>query len=218
MSLRVTMDELMDTIFSNHDEDNMKIQERRLKEDEYPLIPSVGVRCIAKAIKVNMETGPWIAGGSVRKNYHGMEQGDSDWDFFFRDIEQFNAACSKLKNLNIPDIYTSEQAITFKYDNTVIQLIRNNFYNTPEDVLDYFDFSVAQYLTDGYTYILGDHTLSDHDNKRLRYLQPSIRKGIMSRILKYRVYGYYMDDEFSQRINSMLNQLEFSKDGLEYEF
>lgn len=213
------VEEFLDGINVNRkQQQNLLRLHKNLKDDEYPLISSSVIRCIAKAIHVDMQHGPWIAGGNVRKNYYGMEHGESDWDFFFHDECQFNIAINICKNLGLPDIYTSEHAITFKYEFTVIQLIRNKFHNTPEDVLNYFDFSVCQYLTDGYSYKLGEHTLVDHEEKRLRYLPESIRGGIIARILKYRVYGFYVDNDLSNKIQSMYNLIDFQKEGLEYEF
>lgn len=192
---------------------------KNLLSHQHPLLPRNAVAVFANEIGMSMVNGPWIAGGSVRKSYHNIPTNESDWDIFFRNGEQFMNAVDILKKYNISDVHHSDNAITFKYDNTVIQLIRNKFYNSPRDVISNFDFSVCQYLTDGYGYIVGEHTVQDHLDRRLRYLQPTLRKELISRILKYRIYGYYIDVELSNLIESSMTILEFNGNGSnEYEF
>ena len=54
-------------------------------------------RQLAEYLKLDIERGPWLAGGAVRKSYLNIDIGESDWDIWFNSPEQFALAETKLK-------------------------------------------------------------------------------------------------------------------------
>lgn len=150
--------------------------------------------------------GPWVAGGSVRRLIMNMAQ-DSDFDFFFRDQEQFDAFCEDMKkrgasvahenDFNITFILPKVKAVSIGPDEfsqagpeLKVQAIRIAFHETLEAVLDSFDFSLCQCGYDGQNLLFGRWTLFDLASKKL--VPEKIRYGTstLRRIIKYTKQGY----------------------------
>ncbi len=160
---------------------------RKFQEDDF----FKAISCLPSA----KESGPWIAGGSVRRLVSGMAQ-DSDFDFFFRDqaqLDEFNADMisrgAKVANSNEFNIsyrlYSAAGLPTLK-----VQAIRIRFFPTLEAAIDSFDFSLCQCGYDGTLLHFGMWTLWDLANKRL--VPGKITYGVSSvrRVIKYTKQGY----------------------------
>ena len=168
---------------------------------------------ILSFIKPNWKDGPWIAGGAPLAWYKG-EMIETDVDVYFNNQSDFDKLHNTFKEeeakeksfpslpsfpiLDIPPpknpdvhiIFTSDNAITIRYkDRWTIQLIRHTFYKSPRDIIDNFDISVCQLVTDGMSNIaFGENTLSDIKNNVLRI--ETYRVGCVFRLMKYLAYGY----------------------------
>lgn len=151
-------------------------------------------------------SGPWIAGGGVRRLI-GRQAQDSDFDFFFADEAQFDAFCSAMKTKGAKVVSEGDFNVTFRLpaaepqpvDNDVfegggpelkVQAIRISFHASLEDVLESFDFSICQFGFDGEDIVCGQWSLFDLANKRL--VPGKIRYGASSlrRIIKYTRQGF----------------------------
>lgn len=152
------------------------------------------------------ESGPWVAGGSVRRLVMGMAQ-DSDYDFFFRDQEQFEQFCADMKAKGARSVNENDFNITFRMPSKEakpigddefepagpelkVQAIRIAFHESLEAVLDSFDFSICQCGFDGDNLLFGRWSLFDLAAKRL--VPGEIRYGTstLRRIIKYTRQGY----------------------------
>jgi len=69
-----------------------------------------------------------------------------------------------------------------------VQLIKREFYETPESIIDDFDITVCQIATDGKRIWTSEHFARDVAHKRLRFNKLSA--GSAKRLVKYWVYGY----------------------------
>jgi hypothetical protein len=143
------------------------------------------------------ETGPWVAGGSVRKVWSGNPWKAQDVDFFFRDPEQYEYFDDILPALdqNIKTYHNSQNAVTYLVqlrsgEEVKIQAIRKQFYPTIQAVLDDFDFNLAQFASDGIKMITTDAALDDIKNNRIRLNPQSTKKTNPLRVLKYAAYGF----------------------------
>jgi len=126
------------------------------------------------------ENGPWLAGGSVWKAIENLPL-DCDIDFFFKDETQYEEYLRKLKS--IPYVYhivTEKQNkynITFGYhiyekgyNKTVpLQLISFKFWNTLEELLEGFDFTVCQFGFNGRQLYTGDTALEDLRTRTIKF-------------------------------------------------
>lgn len=112
--------------------------------------------------------GPWLAGGALRRTLQGFKL-DSDFDFFFHSAEQLEEFSTLLqaKNKNLHKSNETEHHVEFKgpvgEDNLYVKvrLIRFAYYNSPEEVIDSFDFTICQFAYDGYNLYCSDYALWD---------------------------------------------------------
>lgn len=171
---------------------------------------------LAEGLNLNMEKGPWLAGGAVRKLYLGQSIGESDWDIWFRSAQQFDIAHKYIASLGANIAYSSDNATTFKYyyegETHQIQLIRRRFFETPNDVINQFDFSICQLLTDGDKLLLGKTTVQDLETRTIRLGSDRMQPHVVTRMVKYIVYGYYPTRELAELIEQRTLDINW-KDG-----
>lgn len=162
-------------------------------------------KALARLPKVSPE-GPWLAGGSIRRLISRQPQ-DSDFDFFFRDQEQFDAFCASIKAAGGKSVSDSDFNVTFRIPaaepkpigenefepggpELKVQAIRIAFHENIDTVLDSFDFSICQTGFDGTDFVFGSWTLFDIASKRL--IPGKLRYGTSSlrRVIKYTRQGF----------------------------
>lgn len=187
-------------------------------------------RIVFDLINPDMINGPWIAGGAVMAWINKQPVNNSDIDVFFKSEEQFielyNALLGVRIKQNFSDVqwdlslkefaepiskvvYQTDNALTLKIGPTTVQLIKRKFFDTPKDVIDSFDLSVCQLITDGDKLLAGETTLQDLKAKRFRINRHN--KQIIKRVIKYVTYGYIPDQ-------SVIDYIADHKDDLEHSF
>lgn len=146
-----------------------------------------------KLLDLDINEGPWLAGGAVLSWYNGEAVGDSDFDIFFKDLKQFDQMFGKLMRNHGNIVYTSENAITLNVtvddDLKKVQLIRKNYYKSALDVIEHFDFTICQLATDGYEVVSGAKTFEHIKDKKIETAKAPNR-AIVKRLIKYISYGY----------------------------
>lgn len=154
-------------------------------------------------------SGPWIAGGAVRRTFTG-EPLDSDFDLFFASkaqLDDYRTQIEKSGAFKISGNDTNEtyilpaEGIEFneyegddknlkKVPEMKIQLIKIAFYDSIEAVLDSFDFTVSQFGYDGTYFVVSDFALWDVARKRLVPHKITFATSSVKRMLKYASQGY----------------------------
>lgn len=150
----------------------------------------------------------WIAGGFLRSIIAAEDDSDGDIDFFFHTEESFSRTMDLIKH---PSFYGAEKVFNYyripEYDNINelriidceslvafrpnIQLVRLYWFNSPEHVIDSFDFTVCQLITDGKTLWFNPQAFEDIKTKTLRqHRETGDAIAILNRILKYQSKGY----------------------------
>lgn len=174
---------------------------------DFPLINFEYGKHIAKLVGLNMETGPWLAGGMVRRIYSGHStDGAADWDIWFANQQQYFSAKDQILKLHESLIIAdTPNAITVGLQPkgrpgppVKVQLIQKKFFANAHEVIADFDFSICQLLTDGYTILTGDTTTDDLASKTIRLCDPNFNvsvKGFFNRVLKYTAYGFSPSSE-----------------------
>jgi hypothetical protein len=71
-----------------------------------------------------------------------------------------------------------------------IQAIRHAFYASPEAVINSFDFTICQWVTDGEELVVGEFTLWDTARKRLALHEVTLAVSTLRRVLKYTSQGF----------------------------
>jgi len=120
-----------------------------------------------------------------------------DIDVFFRTKEQFDETKAYVESIG----YQKHQENAYnKHPNPTedfpgdLQLISLGYYATPEAVIDTFDFTICQMITDGDTLWLGDYTLWDLARKRLALHELTYPVATLGRLMKYSKQGFTVCD------------------------
>lgn len=155
---------------------------------------------VEKIKPLNIMNGPWLAGGSIRRLFDGTDS-ESDFDIFFTDEEQLRLFQGRLENAKV--LYENEHNITLEVPLSSdifsiskpfkLQLIKY-YFNSPEDVINWFDYTNCQFITDGDVLIVGEYTLYDIGRKRLRVHEIHHAASSVRRMLKYGRQGYTVCD------------------------
>lgn len=158
---------------------------------------------LVKLLDLDINQGPWLAGGSVLSWYNNEPVGTGDFDIFFKDLRQFDEMFGRLMRNHASIIYTSENALTLHLtvddDLKRIQLIRKTYFQSAKDVIDHFDFTICQLATDGFSIVAGDKTYEHIKDRRIALDKPAARS-LVKRLIKYVSYGYKPDQALVQHI------------------
>jgi hypothetical protein len=167
----------------------------------------------------------WIGGGTPLNWYLGRPC-DSDIDLFFRGQRVFDRLNDKLtshyeqnhkswiwtpnQKWSVSERYVTDNAVSYELvsrssaeavgRNYKVQLIKRQFYETTESVIDDFDITVCQIVTDGKRVWTGEHFARDVADRRLRFHK--LTPGSAKRLVKYWVYGYQPTDADIAMVNS----------------
>lgn len=138
-------------------------------------------------------TGPWLAGGALRRTVSGAPL-ESDFDFFFASQEQLDAWKAALP----PTLHehrssahnTEYRGALDGYGSAIVQAIHFQFYTDAAAVIDSFDYTICQLAFDGVTMLCGDYALWDIGRKRLAVHRVTYPVASMRRLIKYTSQGY----------------------------
>ncbi|MGR9413121.1 hypothetical protein [Rhizobium leguminosarum] len=140
-------------------------------------------------------SGPWIAGGALRRTLLRQEL-DSDFDFFFRNPDQLSIFTSELDRRGMEKVRETEHHVHYRgrvgdsAELIDIQCIRFAFYADAEAVIDSFDFTICQFAFDGTSLTSGPYSLWDLGRKRLAVHRVTYPVSSMRRVLKYATQGF----------------------------
>ena len=154
-------------------------------------------------------SGPWIAGGAIRRTIAG-DALDSDFDFFFATPEQFSEFVDGLESRGARKVSENEFNVSYELPahegqpSLKVQAIRASYTPTLEAMLETFDFSLCQCGYDGSDMVLGEWTLYDIARKRLVPGKISYGVSSLRRMLKYTKQGYTV---CSGGLSSLLEQV-----------
>lgn len=185
----------------------------------YPSIPEIDVP-IVSIIKPDLANGPWIAGGAALGWYKGesMADTDGDIDIFFVSYEQLQDTANRLNNAtkSMFQKYDSKYAKTYEVNlsdkSWTIQLIKCRYMEQPQDIIDAFDISVCEVVTDGNKFLLGQNTAYDIRNSLLRFKYP-LREDAIKRYAKYYAYGYRpVEGTWERVVNNPQGKKAFAAD------
>jgi len=171
---------------------DFKLQEEVPSNKQFNIVPEKDASVVS-AINPNLINGPWIAGGAVRKWINGEDINESDIDVFCKDENQFEEVLATLRKYEpsaVLDEIVTDNATTLKISSRkqLVQIVKHTFYENPQEIIDNFDISVCQLVTDGDTIVYGEHTFEDLNKKQLRMVK--YRPGAIKRLTKYFIYGY----------------------------
>jgi len=151
---------------------------------------------------LNMEKGPWAAGGAVRRIIQG-DNSDTfgDVDVFCQDGDQFFKAHSALKYRGDWSENRARNADSFcfrmKTQKTYhdVQVFKDRRFATVEELLLDFDFTVCMAATDGWSWIADERFFRDLATKELVLNNKNRSDNNLLRVEKYCGYGFTPNPE-----------------------
>lgn len=154
--------------------------------------------------QLDLQDGPWIAGGAARLAWHNIDLGDHDIDIFFaneRQWEEYGKFCSKV---DIENSFTTNNATTYQFKIKdlafKLQLIKKDWYRDYESIFNNFDFTCCQFVTDGKNVITTENAINDTNKKILSYNNHTTRTLDTRRVIKYSFYGFIPDKHILKQI------------------
>lgn len=136
--------------------------------------------------------GPWLAGGAIRRTLIGAPL-ESDFDFFFASEMQLMEALSNFDEEAWNIDRRAEHVITCKpedRDGPIVQLIKLDYYPTPEIAIDSFDFTICMFAYDGEEIITTAEALWDLGGMRLAPHRLTYATASLRRLIKYTRQGF----------------------------
>lgn len=139
---------------------------------------------------LSLKFGPWCAGGAVRRIAQGREISDGDLDFFFSNRAEWAKFDKVLKDYE--ELHRSNAATTYMVNGLKVQIIKRRFYDSLDELLGDFDFTVCQVATDGKRMGHTREAIKDIDDQVLRFApQGRISKlTVIGRMVKYINHGF----------------------------
>ena len=153
---------------------------------------------------LNIRNGPWVAGGAVRRLLTGSAETPTmglgfDIDVFLpsehapNGIVDHEKIITKLikcstRSDNSPQRKNRPQNIYFKTG--VVQLISNNLFKGPVDLINDFDYTICMAVTDGYDWIADERFFTDNENKILAFNNSMQCVNSAYRLVKYCNCGF----------------------------
>lgn len=199
---------------------NIKVPYPTVHPNDYYPIP---------IIKPSLDNGPWIAGGAVLRWFQNRPVGYSDIDVFCANEEQLKMVQHRI-TVDYKDQsllrYTSDNALTYEiwvrdtHDVEhwwTVQLIKKQYFDSADAVLNRFDITVCQFITDGSSIRTGATSIQDLNQKKLRFNK--IKSDSLKRYIKYMAYGFRPDpgvfDEIINQTDAQwkYNPVEVAYDG-----
>lgn len=160
-------------------------------------------RVILNQLPPLAEDGPWVCGGLLRRAFIGQAF-DSDVDMFFGYGEQLDATKAWLERMGFVAVNTSQFNIMYVRGDLKIQLIHFEYFDSLEQVLDSFDFTICQFGFDGSNVYTTQNALTDLLGKKLVLNKLTYGVNTVRRLIKYTNQGF---TACSGVITEILNQV-----------
>jgi hypothetical protein len=146
----------------------------------------------------------YLAGGAVRNMIEGADV-QNDWDLFFTNEVDCHKYLDTLVDDGADTIRENDHCVTLLYNQEMIQAIHLQYFNSMDEVLTSFDFTICQFGYEPATKLLHCAPFSLWDLARKRLVPTKITYPVSSfrRMLKYVNQGFYM---CSGGIHDMLQQ------------
>lgn len=146
-------------------------------------------------VVLDLEAGPWVAGGAVRRSIGGESFAAADIDVFFKDAEQLAAAQDALLKSGGSISLDTPYSETWELSFADINLVSSRFYASAQAVVDGFDMTMCQCITDGRRVLATRQALSAIRDKEIVFLETDSVPASLRRAVKYGQQGYHLADE-----------------------
>ncbi|HSH24582.1 MAG TPA: hypothetical protein VLA13_03485 [Massilibacterium sp.] len=157
----------------------------------------------------------WIAGGAIRSWFANERR--SDIDLFFPSEDDRNKAKEFLKGTGGESIFENENVEKIKYEGQVFDFCKPLF-DTPEDTINNFDFTVSMFACDGKDMYVGENSFMDLASKRICINRCPFPMSSLSRLQKYIRKGYWICSEEMVKFTAILQGVDLTSFTVEDQF
>lgn len=169
---------------------------------------------------LDIENGPWVAGGSVMNIFQNTMQAN-DIDIFCKDSSQHrmvwefimkNFLYSYIRN----DYRKDENLSFFQIDKGIpLQLVGTRYFESLDSLLNDFDFTIVMAGTDGTNWKVGDRFSYDLRIKKLIVNNNQYRAKQIGRLYRYCMKGFTPGPETLSKIFHLGDEKNILSDKLE---
>jgi hypothetical protein len=167
--------------------------------------PRVREACLLYFNGLILEDAPlaFVAGGAVR-DWFSSSKITSDVDLWFKNVDDANKTVEKLRSEFGEPMFESDGVVNFAIRKHKIQIIRRVFFQTPEDVLNYFDFTISCAAVSTVEVIVHPQFFSDLCRRRLNIANLPHPRTTLNRVLKYERKGFRIcPDEMNKLVRAV---------------
>ena len=138
-----------------------------------------------------MPKGSFVAGGALTSVFTGTAI--ADVDYYFKSREAFEDAIHGAYDENLWCVSASDRAVTFVRDNSILQFMHFDFFDSAQSIFDAFDFTacMAAYDIDAKAFVFHDDFFKHASQRHLSFHSGTRYPfGSLLRVLKYQARGY----------------------------
>lgn len=132
----------------------------------------------------------WLAGGALRDYFMGIPI-KTDYDLFFPNEEQYQKTAKYLKGKGCEVKWESDNGMKVKYNGKTYDLIKH-FYQSPQETIDAFDFTVSMFAVDSERVYHGETSFIDLAKRQLMLNKLPYPASTLSRAFRYYKKGFSM--------------------------
>ena len=138
----------------------------------------------------------YLAGGALRGCF-GKNEVVDDYDVFFKNSLQAANIKIELEDLGYKIVFVcpAGKLTTLKSGNIKVQLITEIFYDSPQELIDTFDFNAARIAYSSGIIYTDRSAIRDVRRKRLTIHRMDFPASTFKRIVKYTKKGYTLPNE-----------------------
>lgn len=177
----------------------------------------VGSRCeritrIVERLPLDASAGPWVAGGAARRLFEDVDDGKGDIDVFCANPDQKSHVEETLAMVGA-ERQNGQRALvsSFKLGGSTVQVVGKMFFENEIKLVEDFDFTVCQFVTDGIRVGYTAEAREDVRDKRLRLVPTApYRNKAPIRLVKYAKLGFVPDPGVLSWCLNPVNRKDFS--------
>ena len=175
------------------------------------------IQWVGKTLGCDLQTGPWIAGGTPRLLWNDESWWGHDIDVFVSSMTGLERLQTKMKQISWP-AHQTRNAYTYNLEHAEkthkVQIICKDFHRSLAQLFSYFDFTVCKFATDGNLIVADQQTVADCERRELVWNTTSPQGLSTYRVIKYSAYGFDIDNQMLDKLVKRYqeNPLQFNVD------
>jgi hypothetical protein len=146
----------------------------------------------------------WIAGGSVRDYFMGINP--VDIDIFFPNENEFNKAKMFFESRNAEKKWESENGVKYLYNGDTFDLVKI-YHSSPQKTIKYFDFTTAMFAVTDKSVFAGDTSFDDLDKRKLVINSVTFPDSTLKRVIRYYGKGFTMSSKQLEKLAKIIKKM-----------